>query len=44
MSDITEKQIELKKTGDDAVDTKLHYLTRQLQAWFRSMGNLPIPQ
>jgi hypothetical protein len=42
IAEISEKQIELKKAKDDDDVTKLHYLTRQLQAWFRAMGGLPI--
>jgi hypothetical protein len=44
MKNIKEKQRELKKRKDDEPDTKLHYTTRQIQAWFRSMGGLPIPE
>lgn len=44
IKDIKTKQRELKKAKDDDDTTKLHYTTRQIQAWFRSMGGLPIPE
>lgn len=44
IKDIKSKQKELKKAKDYDERTKLHYSTRQIQAWFRSMGGLPIPE
>jgi hypothetical protein len=40
---VREKEKKLKKAKDNDPVTVMHYTTRMVQDWFRSKGNLPIP-